>query len=415
MNEPAGKRAVKEALSLVKWLLIAAATGLVCGLAGGLFHFSVDKATEWFGEVPQLLYLLPAAGLLIALLYRACRLPVSIGTDRVFESTRSDEGVPPLMAPLIFVSSFLTHLFGGSSGREGAALQLGAGIAGMGGRLLKLNRDETHVIELCGMSALFSALFGTPVAAAFFAVEVVDVGLIHYRALFPCVLSAVAAYLTAGFMGVEPTRFVLPEEAFTASAWPLFKVIVLSSLCGLLAILFCKAMHFSGKTLKRLIPNDYARIFAGGAAVVLITLLLGTRDYNGAGMGVIRRALNGDAKPEAWILKLILTCVTLGAGYKGGEIVPSLFVGSTFGALAGGLLGLNPAFSAAAGMIAVFCGVTNTPAASILMAVEMFSGAYFLPLALSACVSFLISGRCSLYHSQRFLESKYAWKSSADE
>jgi len=397
------------ALGLTKWIAVASAIGCACGAVGAIFHKCVDASAAAFSRGETLLFFLPAAGLVIVTLYRMCRLPVSIGTDRVFESTRSKEGVPAAIVPLIFVGTVLTHLFGGSSGREGAALQLGGGIACLGGRLLKMKEREMHTAEMCGMSALFSALFGTPMAASFFVMEVVDVGVIHYQSLFPCVLSSISAYLVASHLGVHAERFLLPSGAVEIEALPMLRVLLLAALCGVIAILFCKAMHVSGKLLKKLMPNDYARAFVGGACVVAITLLLGTRDYNGAGMHVIERAISGEAEYEAWAVKLLLTCLTLGAGFRGGEIVPSFFVGATFGCIAGGMIGLDPSVSAALGMISVFCGVTNTPAASMLIALEMFGSEYLLPFGLAVGVSFLVSGRCSLYHSQHFLEAKYAW------
>lgn len=409
MDRVNGKKFLEYAFGLGKWIIIACAIGCICGAVGAFFHKAVDASAAAFSRADWMIFLLPAAGLAIVTIYRICRLPVSIGTDKVFESTRSRENIPSAMAPLIFISTMLTHMFGGSSGREGAALQLGGGIAAMGGRALKLKENEMHTAELCGMSALFSALFGTPMAASFFVLEVVDVGMIHYRSLFPCVVSSVFAHLAASYMGVTGEKFHLPAEAMAIKAIPLAKVMLLAALCALVAILFCTAMHVSHASFKKLIKNEYARIFAGGAAVVLLTLVFGVRDYNGAGMHVIERAIDGEARWEAWAVKMLFTCFTLSAGFKGGEIVPSFFIGATFGCVVGKLIGLDPSVSAAIGMVSVFCGVTNTPAASILIALEMFGGEYLVPFGVAVGASYLISGKCSLYHSQHFLETKYAW------
>ena len=313
------------------------------------------------------------------------------------------------MAPLIFAGTFLTHLTGGSAGREGAALQLGGSLFCQIGRLFRLNKTRMHILEMCGMSALFSALFGTPIAAAFFAIEVVDVGMVRYRALLPAVLSSVTALLVSGLMGIEPTRFSLAEDLIGLGALDCLKTAALSVLCAVLAILFCKVMHFVQGGAKKLIKNEYLRAVSAAAIVIAVSLILRTRDYNGAGMAVIRRALDGKAQPLAWLIKLLLTAVTLSGGFRGGEIVPSFFVGACFGCFAGGFLGMDPSLAAAIGMIAVFAGVTNAPAASIFMAVEMFSGSYFMLFALAVAVSFFASGKCSLYHSQKYLESKYVW------
>ncbi len=401
------KKALGAALWTLKWLLLAALVGLVCGLAGTGFHLALEKAGELFGKHGWLLYLMPAAGAAIVLLYRLGRMPLNVGTDRVFESTRGEEGVPAQMAPLIFAGTFLTHLTGGSAGREGAALQLGGSLACLIGRGLRLNEKEMRVIGMCGMAALFSALFGTPVAAAFFAIEVVDVGRVHYRALFPCALSSLCAWELSRELGASATRFALEDGLMAAGPWALARLIVLAAACGLMAILFCKVMHVSSDAAKKLLANDYLRTAACALIVIALTLILGTRDYNGAGMGVIRRALAGDAKPFAWALKLVFTAVTLAGGFRGGEIVPTFFVGATFGCVLGPLLGLDPCLSAAVSMAALFAGVTNAPVASVLIAAEMFGGKYLALFALACAVSYLVSGKCSLYHSQRFWEEKY--------
>ena len=348
-------------------------------------------------------------GLLIVLLYKLLRMPLGMGTDKVFESTRGEEGIPWQMAPLIFAGTFLTHLTGGSAGREGAALQLGGSLSCRVGKLFKLDKSGMHVIELCGMSALFSALFGTSAAAAFFAIEVVDVGLIRYKALLPCFLASVSAALLSSLCGVEPTRFALAEGLIGAGAPDYLRLAALAAASGLVAILFCKTMHFCQHGAKKLIKNEYFRALAAAALVIAFSLLLQTRDYNGAGMAVIKKALGGETMPLAWLIKLLFTAVTLSGGFRGGEIVPSFFVGACFGCFLGPLIGMDASLAAAVGMIGVFCGVTNAPAASVCIAAEMFSGNYFIFFALCAAVSFFFSGKCSLYHSQKYLESKYMW------
>lgn len=411
MNKEHTKNTISELLQAVKWIFLSLITGVVCGMAGVLFHLAIDFAEDTFFAHPRVLFLLPAAGVLIAALYRGCRIPVSTGTDSVFEDIRSHETLPDILPPLIFTGSFLTHLCGGSSGREGAALQLGGGIAHFGGKLLGFGRDEVHTLELCGMGAVFSALFGTPVGAAFFVIEVIDVGFIHYKALFPCLLSSFSAFLLAQVFEVPPTRFVLPDGlSGGVTAVTVSRVLVLAALCGLISILFCHVMQKTAKAERRIIKNDYLRAAVFGALVAVMTLISGTHDYNGGGMQIVKRAIEEDTVPWAWALKLLFTAVTLGAGFKGGEIVPAFYVGATFGCFASAFLGISPALGAAIGMTALFCGVTNTPTASLLLALEIFSGKYLVFFALACGVSYFISGRSSLYHSQAFLESKFAWE-----
>ena len=339
--------------AFVKWLIIAAVVGAVGGVVGSVFHESIEYVTHLRVANNWLIILLPVGGLLIAALYNAFGKKGRIDTNRVIEAVQRDNNVPLIMAPLIFVGTVITHLFGGSAGREGAALQLGGSLGYNLGKLFKLNKNDMHIIVMSGMSAVFAALFGTPLTAAFFAIEVISVGIIHYAALVPCLISSIVAYQIAliGF-GISPVSFEIPQIAFSAEI--LLKVIVLAVLCALVSILFCTAIKKSEHYIKKLIPNAFLRAFAGGAAVVLLTVALQTTDYNGAGMDVVEAALHGNAKPWAFAVKIVFTAVTIAAGFKGGEIVPGFFIGSTFGCVAGSLLGIDPGFAAAIGFVALF-------------------------------------------------------------
>ena len=357
--------------ALGKWLAVGGLIGGIGGIIGSVFHIGVNYATQVRLAHPWVLYLLPVLGVIIAGLYRVTKVEGK-DTNAVIESVHFGKNVPVLLVPVIFVSTVLTHLGGGSAGREGAALQIGGGIGHTTGRLLHLGEKDLPLATLCGMSAVFSALFGTPLTAAVFSLEVISVGVMYYSALVPCVLSAVVGCGVAVYFGVIPVRFHLtgiPEMG----ALPLGKVILLAALCAVLSVVFCLVMHLSGKAYGRLLKNRYLRILAGGLLVIGLTYLFQTRDYNGAGMEVIRRATDGgEARPEAFALKLALTAVTLGAGYRGGEIVPAFFVGATFGCVMGPLIGLDPSFAAGIGLIALFCGVVNSPIASMILSIELF-------------------------------------------
>ena len=392
------------ARAFVKWLAVAAVTGLLGGAVGAAFYLSVAEATELREGHPWLLYLLPVAGVLIAGLYRVTRMEQE-NTSAIIGSVRSGEGVPLALVPVIFASTALTHLCGGSAGREGAALQIGGGLGFAAGRLFHLDEKEQRMATLCGMSALFSALFGTPLTAAVFALEVVSVGQLYYSGLVPCLAAALAAYGVTGLFGIAPTRFDIPFVALTADG--LWRVAVLAMLCALVSILFCVAMHKSAHLAVKLLPNPCLRAAVGGALIIALTLLLGTRDYNGAGVGVITAALErGEARPEAFLLKLLFTAVTLACGFRGGEVVPAFFIGSTFGCAAGALLGLDPGFAAGIGLVAVFCGAVNCPVASMFLSVELFGSGEILYFALACCVSYMLSGYTGLYSSQKIMYSK---------
>ena len=389
--------------ALLKWLAVGALVGGVGGFVGALFHLGVDCATNVRLAHPWILYLLPLGGVVIALLYRLCRLE-GAGTNAVIESVHFGKKIPTLLVPLIFVSTVITHLCGGSAGREGAALQIGGGIGYRTGTLLRLGEKDLPLATLCGMAGVFSALFGTPLTATIFALEVISVGVLYYAGLLPCITASLTGYYIALLMGVEPTRFTV---AMPALAWPtLGLVAALAVGCALVSILFCRGLHITEHLAARVLKDPFLRAAAGGCVIVAATLLLGTTDYNGAGMDVVARALSGQADPWAWLLKLAFTAVTIGCGFKGGEVVPSFFVGATFGCVFGGLLGLPPAFAAAVGLVAVFCGAVNCPIASVILSVELFGAGGMAYFAAACAISYLLSGYCGLYSSQTILYSK---------
>ena len=387
-----------------KWIIISIITGVVGGAVGSIFHLSVELATKTRIEHSWILYLLPFGGLLIVFMYKK-GMKGDPGTNLVINSIRTDGKVPFLMAPLIFLGTVITHLFGGSAGREGAALQLGGSIGSQIGNLIGLDEKDMHLITLCGMSSVFSALFGTPLTATFFAMEVISIGIIHYSAFIPCIVSSVTAYYISIYFVLAPVRFnlnVIPE----ISLINIVKVMILGSLCAVVSIIFCNLLHKSNNISKKIISNAYVRVFIGGIIIVLLTIIIGTRDYNGAGMDVILNAMNGTAKPEAFLLKMIFTAITISVGYKGGEIVPTFFIGATFGCVVGKFLGLDPCFGAAVGLVALFCGVVNTLITSIILSIELFGAGNIVLFAIACGVSYMESGYYSLYSSQKIMYSK---------
>ena len=306
--------------ALVKWMTVGGLIGGVGGVIGSLFHIGVNYATLARDAHPWILYLLPVLGLLIAGLYRLTKVEGK-DTNAVIESVHFGKNVPVLLVPAIFISTVLTHLGGGSAGREGAALQIGGGIGHATGRLLHLGQKDLPLATLCGMSAVFSALFGTPLTAAVFAMEVISVGVFYYAGLLPCLTAALVGYLVSLLMAVPPTRFTVADPGM--DAWTMLLVAVLAVGCALVSILFCRGMQETGRLAARLLPNPFLRVFVGGALVIGLTLLVGNTDYNGAGMEVVQRAIGGEAVGWAWLLKLLFTAVTIGFGFKGGEVVPS--------------------------------------------------------------------------------------------
>ena len=395
----------RSLLTLLRWLLVSGLTGVACGLVGAAFYYVVSFVTAARQAHGWLLFCLPLAGLFIVWSYRVLGMENDSGTNQIIASVRSGEKPPLRLALLIFVSTALTHLTGGSAGREGAALQIGGSVAASIGRLLRLGERNMNLIVMCGMSAVFTALFGTPLSATVFSLEVVSVGIVHYSALFPCLLASLVTTGVTRMLGVHPEGYVLMGGP--ALDWQfMLRTGLLAIACALLSMAFCVLMHKTNHLYKKYLPNQYLRVLAGAAILIVLTLMVGSRDYNGAGGNVIEAALAGHAVPYAFLLKMLFTAVTLGAGFRGGEIVPTFFVGATFGCAAAPLLGLDPAFGGAIGMIALFCGVTNCPLASIFLSIELFGSSHVLFFALACALSYLLSGKFSLYSAQKIVYSK---------
>ena len=390
------------AVTLLKWMVLGGVIGLVGGIIGSLFHIGVDTATQARLAHPWVLYLMPVGGLAIVGLYQLTKTEGK-GTNDIIASVHFGEQVPGLLVPVIFVSTVITHLCGGSAGREGVALQIGGGIGYQAGRLLRLGEKDLPLATLCGMSGVFAALFGTPLTATVFALEVISVGVLYYAGLVPCLTAALTGYLVSVLMGVPPTRFTVTVPGLEVRTMLL--VMVLALLCAVVSILFCRGLHGVEHLLKRTLKNPYLRVAVGAAVLIGLTLLT-NGDYNGAGMEVIGRAIAGQADPWAWVWKLLFTAITIGCGFKGGEVVPSFFVGAAFGCVAAGWLGLPAGFGAAMGLVSVFCGAVNCPLASIILSVELFGSGDLLYFAMACSISYLISGYCGLYSSQTILYSK---------
>ncbi len=390
----------------LRWLVFSILSGALVGMASALFHYCMVYANAARAAYPGLIFFLPGAGLVIVGAYHLLHDEKDTGTNLVLSAIQSREHIPMKMAPLIFVSTIMTHLFGGSAGREGAALQLGGSLGNTLGRLFRFDEKDQHIMIMCGMSAAFSTLFGTPMAAAIFSMEVVSVGIMHYAALVPCVVSSLVAKGIADSCGIVPEQFLLaglPEFSIRSAVI----IAILAILCAGVSTLFCMTLHTGERLYKKYFPNPYVRIFSGGAILMVLTLLVGNQDYNGAGMPVIARCFENDYVPYAFLLKILFTAVTLSAGFKGGEIVPSFFIGATFGCLFGNLVGFSPALCTAAGMGAVFCGVTNCPITSLLICFELFGFQGMPYFLLSISLGYMLSGYYGLYHSQKIVYSKY--------
>lgn len=396
---------MKYIIAFFKWSLSGIAIGILCGIVGTVFQKSVTFVTELRNANSWLIFLLPIGGLISTAIYKLLRVN-NKGTNDVFKSVRTDSKLSILLAPAVFIGSVITHLLGGSAGREGAALQLGGSISSGICSLFKLDDKSRHILTLSGMGALFSSLFGTPLGACIFALEVVSVGYICSAAFFPSIIASITAYAVSSSLGVAPETFVIKSMP-DFNTQSVLQVVLIAFIGSIVSIVFCFVMHSTHKLFSKYLKNDFLRIFTGGLVIVVFTLIIGNNEYNGSGMETIHRIFEGGTtKPYAFLIKILFTAVTIAVGFKGGEIIPTLFIGATLGSALALLIGLNPMLGAAVGMAALFCGATNCPIATIILFAEMFGSEGMIFFALSAVISFFLSGYSSLYSEQKLIFSK---------
>jgi H+/Cl- antiporter ClcA len=388
-----------------KWGLLGILIGVLGGLLGAGFHHTLHFVTHLRSEHTWLIFLLPLGGLLTVGLYKLFRLQANRGTNEIIDAALDGHHLNPLIAPGIFLATTMTHLFGGSAGREGAALQLGGSTASLLGRIFRLPEGDRKVLIMAGMSAVFAGLFGTPLTACLFTMVFESVGTIFSPALLPCYLAAYLASRIAGTLGVHAEVFPL-NTAFSLSMNNAWRFAVLAIAISLLGIMMCWVFHKAEHTAHKWLPNRWVRIAVGGAVVMGLTLLVGDHRFNGAGMDMALQAVAGHADWYSFLLKMLFTAITLAAGFKGGEIVPTFCIGATFGCLLGGALGLDPGFAAALGLVGLFCCATNSPFASIVLSIEMFGATNVYLFALICVICSVLSGNTGLYASQVLQSSK---------
>ncbi len=375
--------------------LLALAEGIICGLFGSLFAKTITLVTNVRQSNFWLVFGLCFAGLLSVFVFKNLKVS-GVGTSDVINSVKSGDYVSPQLMPAVFLGSVLTHLCGGSAGREGAALQMGGGVAAFFARVLKLSKEQEKCLTVAGMTGFFSALFGTPFGAFIFAVEVVRVGKKAFSLIIPTFLSSISAYFVAICLKVKPERFAMNSELVFDLLF-ILKAIIIVILASFLSLGFCKLLEFSKHIFKKYLKNEYLRILVGGTIIILLTLTVGTTDYNGGGINIIEEIFEGNVKYEAFLLKIIFTAVTVAAGFKGGEIIPTFFIGAAFGGAAASLLGLGIPLGAAVGMTALFCGATKCPVATVVLAAEMFGIKGIAFYIITAVIAYFLSGKESLY------------------
>ena len=386
-------------ITFLKWGLFGLLMGVLGGLLGAGFHHALHFVTHLRSEHNWLIFLLPVGGLLSVGIYTLFRQRSNRGTNQIIDAVLNGEEVSPLVAPTIFLATATTHLFGSSAGREGAALQLGGATASLLSKIFHLQKNDRKILIMSGMSAVFAGLFGTPLTAALFCMEFESVGTIFSPALLPCYVAAFTAAKISGLLGVH-AEGLLQETVAAVTLGNVWKFLILAVLVSFAGILMCWVFHKAEHLAAHHVKNPWIRIVIGGAIIMGLTLLVGDHRYNGAGMDMALGAVEGHAQWFDFLLKMLFTAITLAAGFKGGEIVPTFCIGATFGCIAGGLLGLDAGLCGALGLVGLFCCATNSPFASIVLSIEMFGGANLHLFALVCVICFVLSGHSGLYSSQ---------------
>ena len=394
----------KNILYFIRWTAISIVMGTVCGLIGTAFGYGVIYAQRLFKTHSFMLYLMPVAGVLIVLLHQMFHELGNRGTNLILESISSDERIPMATLPCIFISTILSQAVGASAGKEGAALQIGGCIGNYFGDVFHMDERDKKVMIMSGMSGCFGAIFGTPLAAAMFGIEVISIGVAYYAALVPCVFASFIGAQISGALGLHGETFlILHIPKF--SLVPALYTVGLGLTCALLSVCFCILLHETQHLYKNKIGNVYVRILVAAGLSIALALIFG-RDYCGAGFNLVEKAVDGESAYLGFLLKMIFTAVALGGGFKGGEIVPTLAVGASFGCTFGLLTGFEPSLCAAAGMLATFVGVTNCPIATMFLGFELFGFEAMPYFAVAVAISFTLSGYYGLYSGQKFTYSK---------
>ncbi|SEC40950.1 voltage-gated chloride channel family protein [Terriglobus roseus] len=400
---------------LWRWIPLAVMAGILAGSASALLLWSLNLATAVREDHRWLIALLPIAGLAVGLMYHYLGTSVEAGNNLILDEVHDPQRTLPVrMTPLILIGTFVTHLFGGSAGREGTAIQTGASLADQLSKPFRLSAEERRVLLMCGISAGFASVFGTPLAGAVFGLEVLMVGSVSYSALVPCVVAAFAGDLTTRAWHVSHTLYRVSEVPAISARGVLFAAIA-GAIFGLVAMAFARTVHVIAARCKAMVTYSPLRPVLGGILVAAAVFAFGTTKYIGLGIPGIVAAFHGPQPPYDWAAKFLFTVVTLGTGFKGGEVTPLFFIGATLGNALAYVLPLPSSLLAGMGFVAVFAGAANTPVASTLMAVELFgaeAGAY----AGIACVfSYLFSGSSGIYRSQRAGTAKVARDGAMEE
>lgn len=424
---------IRIARHLLRWSLLVLPVAVAVGAFVALFLWLLETATQLRHANMWLIYLLPLAGVGIYALYRFWGKNSEAGNNLIMDEIHEPGGgIPFRMAPLVLLTTVITHLFGGSAGREGTAVQMGGSVADYFSKKLGLEHADKRILLMSGMAAGFGAVFGTPVTGAIFALEVLAVGRIKYDALMPCLVASLVADITCSSFPIHHTHYSIAYSAHEAlghfglvafDLGLLLKVLIAGMCFGLASYLFSELSHWIKSKSKQAISKPWLIPVVGGLLVLGISSLLGTFDYLGLGVSspdpegvsIVSSFSAGGADSFSWLWKLVLTAITLGMGFKGGEVTPLFFIGATLGNSLAMASGAPVDLFAGLGFIAVFAGATNTPLACTMMGVELFGAENVIYFAVACFTAYYFSGHTGIYQSQRVAVSKFHTSESKED
>ncbi|MEH2110701.1 voltage-gated chloride channel family protein [Nostoc sp.] len=394
---------------LIKWLPISIVVGILAGTASAALLASLEWATDWRESHQWIILLLPLGGFFSGWIYHQFGRTVEGGNNLLLEEIHNPKSVIPFrMAPLVLLGTDITHFFGGSAGREGTALQMGASLADQLTKVLHFKGANRRILLTAGISGGFASVFGTPLAGTVFGLEVLAIGKIHYDALFPSLIAAIVGNQVTLLLGLHHTAYRHAPSIPTLTIWGLISAIIAGAIFGIIARFFAKITHQISHFFKAKISYPPMRPFIGGAMIAVIVRLSGTTKYIGLGIPTIVDSFFTQLPPWDFAAKLGLTTLTLGAGFKGGEVTPLFFIGATLGNTLSLLLALPAPLLAGMGFVGVFAGAANTPLASTLMGIELFGLESGVFIGIGCIVSYLFSGHSGIYSAQRIGLSKYS-------